>query len=64
MGCCGGGGGGSFFGRRRSYQDDPGPALATREPGEAPDPVAILKERLARGEITLEDYQRLLEVVK
>ena len=63
MGCCGGGG--SFLSRRRGYQGDAGPALATRQQeAEASDPATILKQRLARGEINPEEYQRLLEIVK
>jgi len=33
-------------------------------PAAKDDPEAILKTRLARGEITIEEYQRLLDVLK
>ena len=56
MGCCGGG-----FGLRRQTQRDTEP-----EPAEERDlnPDTVLKLRLARGEITVEQYRNLLEVLR
>lgn len=57
MGCCGGGTG---FGRRGSPRYDAEPDPITERDI---NPESALKLRLARGEITLEEYRSLLEVL-
>jgi uncharacterized membrane protein len=57
MGCCGGG---MFHSHRKSVAVPP-----ERKRAAAPsDPEAILKERLARGEITVEEYRQLREALR
>ena len=49
MGCCGGGG------RHANYRE-----VETRR---EEDPLATLKSRLAKGEITVDEYERMLDVL-
>jgi hypothetical protein len=58
MGCCGGGLG---FGRRGSPNRDPEPDPITERDV---NPESALKLRLARGEITVEEYRSLLDVLR
>jgi uncharacterized membrane protein len=54
MGCCGGGG---FFRRQ------PTAVIGAGADGQN-SPIDSLKTRLARGEITVEEYQKLLSVLQ
>lgn len=64
MGCCGGNGGGAFWPRRGRNESRYAPGPDPSPAGEPADPLAILKARLAKGEITIEEYQRLVDVVR
>ena len=56
MGCCGGGFSGFFRQRQPQYQPQPVPEKQS-------SPLDVLKERLARGEITIDEYRKLAEVL-
>ena len=58
MGRCGGGLG---FGRHGAPNRDPKPEPITERDA---NPESALKLRLARAEITVDDYQNLLEVLR
>lgn len=58
MGCCGGGSG---LGRQRALNRDMEPDVAA---GGDTNPETALKLRLARGEITVEGYRELLDVLR
>ena len=64
MGCCGGSGGGAFWPRRGRNESRQAPDPDPRSAGGPVDPLAPLKARLAKGEITMEEYQRLVDVVR
>lgn len=51
MGCCGGG---MLGGQRANTQ---------AQPAEGKDLLAVLKERLVRGEITADDYERIRTIL-
>lgn len=57
MGCCGGGFGG-FFGQRQPQHQ------LQQTPEKQNAPLNLLKERLARGEITMDEYKKLAEVLE
>ncbi|WDL98815.1 SHOCT domain-containing protein [Alicyclobacillus sp. ALC3] len=64
MGCCGGGNFRSMgYGYRghRGYQDEPIERDVRR--AQSSTPLDLLKERLAKGEITIDEYQRLSAVL-
>jgi putative membrane protein len=50
------------FARRRAYGY--GPPWAGRQYGAAPDPVSVLADRYARGEIDEGEYRRRLDVLR
>jgi uncharacterized membrane protein len=56
VGCCGGG----HFAHRRM----PAPEPERQRPATPSDPESILKERLARGEITVEEYRQIREALR
>lgn len=58
MGCCGGG-----FLRHREWPQGVRTFTGRHEVGEE-SPVDILRARLARGEITAEEYRQLLSVLQ
>ncbi len=56
MGCCGGGFSGFFGQRQPQYQPQSAPEKQNA-------PLDLLKERLARGEITVDEYRKLAEIL-
>lgn len=59
MSCCGGGG---FFGnRQQQYQTPQAPQTPVNN---NLSPIDALKIRLAKGEITIDEYQKLLAVLQ
>lgn len=61
MGGLGAGMGRGWFGGRQMSDQDPAPRMA---PMDDEDPESILKRRLARGEITIDEYRALRDTLK
>jgi len=64
MGCCGGGGHRNMgFSNPKQYgHENEYPARDTQQQ-QFSTPIELLKERLGKGEITLEEYQQISQVL-
>lgn len=65
MGCCGGGGSSwSGYGRRgRQFDYEPIPQKQPQQRFASESPLDILKQRLVKGEIDMDEYERLARVL-
>lgn len=64
MGCCGGGSGREMrYGHHGQHGYHSEAPRMLEHPGHNPTPMELLKERLARGEITIDEYERISQAL-